>query len=102
MPTIIEYFGIVLKFFSKEHLPIHVHAYYGGGYGMKVEFYFKGNDIVKKQYKTLKGYSTFKPAQMRDLKKLIDKYEYDIANDWVTFVIKNQRVTRKIIRRKIR
>lgn len=48
MPTIFEYFGIILNFFSREHLPIHVHAYYGERYAMKVEFYKKGNIIVKR------------------------------------------------------
>jgi hypothetical protein len=51
MPTIFEYFGIILKFFSREHLPIHVHAFYGDGYAMKVEFTFKGQKIVKREYK---------------------------------------------------
>jgi hypothetical protein len=39
---------------------------------------------------------------MRDLKKLIERYQYEIVNDWITFVIKNQRVTKKVIRRKIK
>lgn len=102
MPTIFEYFGIILKFFSKEHLPIHVHAFYGDNYAMKVEFTFKGQKIVKREYKGVKGYRHFPPAQMRDLKALIDKYQYEIANDWITFVIKNQRVVKKTITRKIK
>lgn len=102
MPTIYEYFGIILKFFSKEHLPIHVHAYYGNNYSMKVEFYFKGDVIVKREYKGVKGYRHFPPAQMKDLKTLIEKYQYQIANDWITFVIKNKRVSKKVITRKIK
>lgn len=31
MPTIYEYFGIVFKFFSDEHEPIHVHVQHNGG-----------------------------------------------------------------------
>ena len=102
MPTIFEYFGIFLEFYSKEHLPIHVHAFYGDDFGMKVEFYLKGNKMYRIEIKRLKGYRHFPPAQMRDLKKLINKYQYDIVNDWITFVIKNQPVTRKVIRRKIK
>lgn len=102
MPTLFEYFGIILKFFSKEHLPIHVHAYYGDNYAMKVEFTCKGNKIVSKEFKGVRGYQHFPPAQMRDLKKLIAKYEYEIVNDWITFVIKNQKVSKRIITRKIK
>lgn len=102
MPTIYEYFGIILKFFSKEHLPIHVHAYYGENYAMKIEFYFKGEKIVRKVYKELKGFQKFPPSQMRDLKALINKYEYQICKDFINFVIKNQRVSKTTITRRIK
>ncbi|MBE2188365.1 MAG: DUF4160 domain-containing protein [Candidatus Kapabacteria bacterium] len=102
MPTIYEYFGIILKFFSKEHLPPHVHAFYSNNYGMRVEFFNKGNKIDKITIKQLKGYKKFPPAQMRDLKKLVNRYQYEIVNDFITFAIKNQRVTKKVIRRKIK
>jgi len=51
MPTIIEYFGIIIKFFSNEHLPVHVHAFYGSNMAMKVEFFLQDDKIVKKNFK---------------------------------------------------
>ena len=96
-----EYFGIILKFLSKE-LPIHIYAFYGDSYAMKVEFTFKGNKIVKVEYKGVDGFRHFTPEQMSDLKALIDKYQYEIANDWITFVIKNQRVPKRVITSKIK
>ena len=102
MPTIFEYMGIILKFFSKEHLPIHVHAYYGKDYGMRVEFTLRGNEIVKKDYSVLKGYKHFPPAQSKDLKDLINKYEKEITKDWVNFAVKYMKIKKKTIRTKIK
>ena len=100
-PKIFEYRGITLSFFSNEHLPAHVHAIYAGECGMKVEFYLKGDKIVRKDYSVLKGYEAFPPAQMKDLKKLINKYEYDIVDDFINFAFKNLKVKTRIITRKI-
>lgn len=101
MPVIFEYMGILLSFFSKEHTPIHVHALYGGVYGMRVEFEVHGKNI-KVSYKKLKGLKEFPPAQVRDLTKLIDKYKQEIVNDWIDFAVKNVRLKRKVIRTKIK
>lgn len=102
MPTIFEYLGLILKFYSKEHLPIHVHAFYGDRCAMKVEFFLKGEKITRKTYKGVKGYRHLPPAQMRDLRALINKYEYQIVDAWITFVVKNERITNHKITRKIK
>lgn len=101
MPVIFEYMGIILLFFSKEHTPIHVHAIYGGNQGMRVEFHIKG-DRIDAVYGNLKGFKTFSPSQMKDLKKLVEKHKKEIVNDWIDFAIKNVKVKRKIIRTKIK
>jgi hypothetical protein len=102
MPVIFEYFGIILQFFSNEHLPIHVHAYYGSQYAMKVEFYLSGDVIESIEYKGVRGYKHFPPAQIRDLKKLVETYQYEIVNDWLTFILRNQRVKKKTITKKLK
>jgi|JI9StandDraft_1071089.scaffolds.fasta_scaffold61943_6 hypothetical protein len=102
MPTIFEYFGILLKFFSNEHYPIHVHAIYGDKYQMKVKFEIKNDKIVSKKYEVIKGFKEFPPSQLRDLKKLIDKYDKQIVEAWIDFSIKNKKVERKLITTKIK
>lgn len=102
MPIIFEYFGIKILFWSLEHDPIHVHAFYGTRFGMRVEFVLKGNKVVKREIKGLKGYHHFPPAQMRDLKKLLDKHQDDMAEKWITFVIRNIPVKRTVITRRIK
>ena len=40
--------------------------------------------------------------KQRDLKKLISTHQYEIVNDWINFVILNNRVERKIITQRIK
>lgn len=98
MPTLYEYFGIVIKFFSNEHWPIHVHAFYGADYACKVEF-----DIKKKThfYRKVRGYKVLPTAQMRDLKKLINTYESDIIQSWINFVVLNKKISKQRITKRI-
>ncbi len=100
-PKLFVYNGIELLFFSDDHLPIHVHAIYQKKYGMKVEFEKKDKMIVNIEYIGLKGFKKFKPAQMRDLKKLITKYAEQITNDWVDFYVQGAKIKTRIITKKL-
>ena len=102
MPTIFEYFGIRLVFFSNEHFPIHVHAFYNNVFAMRIEFKIENSVITDIIYSTQKGYQTFPPKQKKDLQKLISNYQYEIVNDWINFVVLNKRVDRKIISQRIK
>jgi hypothetical protein len=98
MPTLYEYFGIVIKFFSNEHWPIHVHAFYGDKYACKVEFDVKRNT---NEFRKVRGYKMLPHAQMHDLKKLINVYQYDIIQSWINFVVLNQRIRKQRITKRI-
>ena len=102
MPTIFEYFGIRLVFFSNEHFPIHIHAFYNEEFGMRIEFKIENSIITEITYRTQKGYKNFPPKQRRDLTKLISAHQYEIVNDWINFVVLNNRVERKIITQRIK
>jgi len=70
-------------------------------YGMKVEFTKKNNKVAKIEYKGLKGFKKFKPAQMRDLKKLITKYADQITDDWVDFYVQGAKIKTRVITKKL-
>jgi len=89
-------------FFSNEHFPIHIHAFYTEEYGMRIEFKIENSIITEITYLKQKGYKTFPPKQRRDLKKLISTHQYEIVNDWINFVVLNNRVERKIITQRIK
>lgn len=101
MPIIYEYLGMTLRFYSREHLPPHVHALYGE-YEMKVEFYLKDNKIVKIKYKKKEGFKKFPSSKRKELEKLIEKYKEDIVEKFIKFAVKGQRVTKKVIKTKIK
>ena len=98
MPTLYEYFGIMVKFFSNEHWPIHVHAFYGDEFACKVEF-----DVKKKThcFRKVRGYKILPNAQMHDLKKLINTYQSDIIQSWINFVVLNKRIPKQRITKRI-
>ena len=100
-PKLFVYNGIELLFFSNDHLPVHVHAIYEKTYGMKVEFTKKNNKIIKIEYKKLKGFKEFKPAQMKDLKKLINKHAEQITADWIDYFAQGSKIKTRIITKKI-
>ena len=52
MPKLYEYLGIVVRFFSEEHEPVHIHAFYGE-YQLKVELIIKSGKIVTIKYKNV-------------------------------------------------
>jgi len=54
MPKIYEYFGIIFLFYSKEHLPVHVHAQYQE-FENKFEFVYENGKLKELKTKKVKG-----------------------------------------------
>ena len=98
MPTIYEYLGIMIMFFSNEHEPIHIHANYDNN-SIKVSFFIENNKIYKITYLTTRG--EFSTAKMKQLKKFIDVYKQEIIQAWIDYFIlkkkiKFERITKKL------
>ncbi len=68
MPTIFDYIGIIIKFYSNEHEPIHVHAIYNNA-EVKITLHIKDNVVYRATYHEVKG--KFSPSKMADLKKFV-------------------------------
>lgn len=101
MPKLIEYFGIIVRFFSDEHEPIHVHAFYNK-YQVKVNFFIKEGKITRITYTEVKGYKKLPPSKMGDLKELINKYKEEIVNNWIKYFILHERIKAKRITKKLK
>lgn len=82
MPTIYQYLGIVIKFYSDEHEPIHVHAIYKEA-EVVVSLFTKNDAIYLVRYKEVKG--KFSPSKMRDLKVFISINKNVILFAWKQF-----------------
>lgn len=101
MPKIIEYFGIILRFFSREHEPIHVHAFFGEECQVKVSFIILEGVIEEIIYENVAGYEPFPPSKIKDLDILIDKYKYTIVNAWIKYFVLNEKIQTITITKKL-
>ena len=91
MPKLFEYLGLIIRFFSQEHEPIHIHAFYKERQ-TKVEFTIKEGIIIKISYKKVAGYEMIPPEKMKDLEDLVSVYKYDIVQLWIKYFILNEKV----------
>lgn len=101
MPIIYEYLGIILKIWSDEHYPIHIHAISSDERECRVSFYLKESEIVKITYTDVKGKKTLTLPQMRKLKALVNQKKHEIVNKWIKLIIlkgtiKVRKITKKI------
>ncbi len=98
MPKVYEYLGIVIRFFSDEHDPIHIHAIYNG-ISVKVAFYIKDGKISRITY--TETYGKFPPSKMQVLKEFVSKYKQDIVEKWQDYFIWHKKIKAQIITKKI-
>jgi|ERR1035437_4238637 hypothetical protein len=98
MPTIYEYLGIVILFYSREHEPIHIHAKYGDA-KVKVSFYIENKIIYKVTYTAIEG--KFPEQKLKDLKKFVSIYKYRIVDKWIEYFDWKVKLKKEIITKKI-
>lgn len=79
MPILYEYLGIIIKFYSNEHEPIHIHAIKGNKI-IIVKFYIKNETITKTIYDENIG--KYSPNELNNLKRFIERYKYSIVTLW--------------------
>jgi len=92
MPKLYEYLGLIIRFFSNEHEPIHIHAFYQD-YQTKVEFVIENGIIIEVNYKKVQSYEMIPNEKMKDLQVLIDTYKYDIVQMWIKFFILKEQIS---------
>ena len=91
MPSIFEYLGIVLYFFSNEHEPIHVHAR-SAEFESKAEFYIANGKIMEIKIKEVNGKLPLKGAKLKDFKKFLGVYADKIVAKWVDYFIYHKEI----------
>ena len=101
MPKLFEYRGLILRFFSDEHEPIHIHAFYKECQ-TKVEFSIENGIISSINYNKIQGYEMIPEEKRKDLEILIDVYKYDIFQLWIKFFVLHEKVTCKKISVKLK
>jgi hypothetical protein len=100
MPTLYEYFGLVVFFWSREHLPIHVHIRFGNTAAV-AEFYIKEGQIVEYKILKLKDTDMLPPAKLKLARELIDIKKNEIVQKWIDYFIykktfESQKISKKL------
>jgi hypothetical protein len=101
MPSIYEYLGILILFYSNEHEPIHVHAK-KGGFESKVEFEILDGKIENIRITTIKNRKPLQGNDLKNLKVFIKYYGQDIINKWIDYFVMNKEVKFEKISRKLK
>lgn len=100
MPKIYEYLGLIIRFFSNDHEPIHIHAYYGEKQ-IKAEFTIVDGIITSIEYKKVAGYAIIPASKMKDVEKLLEVYKYDIIQLWFKHFVLHEKIICKKITKKL-
>ncbi len=98
MPKLYEYMGIVIRIYSADHEPVHVHAEYNDNI-VKVSFFIRDGAIYRTTYTNDVG--KFPPSKMKDLKELISLYKEDIIEAWYKHFVWRTKIECKKITKRI-
>lgn len=77
---------MIIRFYSNEHEPIHVHAQYEDC-EEKVEFYIDDKIIVEIKYLEVKGKQSLPLKVKSQLLELIEVYKYIIVEEWINYFV---------------
>jgi len=100
MPKIIEYFGLVLYFYSNEHLLIHVHVSFAE-YESVFELFFENGTLSEIQTRNAHGIAPLPAKHLKDAKKLVETHAFFIADAWRDYFILNKTTKIKKITQKL-
>jgi hypothetical protein len=101
VPTLYEYFGLIVFFWSREHLPIHVHIKYQGKAAV-AEFYLKEGEIVEYRILKLKDSEMLPPQQLKLAKELIEFKKAEIVQKWIEYFVYNKNIETQVITNRIK
>ena len=86
MPSIFEYLGILIFFYSNEHEPIHVHGKIAG-FESKAEFYIVNGKIIEIKIKAVRGYKPLTGSKLKDFEDFLEVYADKIVQKWIDYFV---------------
>ena len=101
MPTLYEYFGLFIYFYSDDHLPIHVHAEYAER-SCKVEFIINEGKAMEFKFHQINNRPLLRRSEEKKLRELLNFYSDDVIKKWSMFHILKQQIKPIKITKKIK
>jgi pyruvate-formate lyase-activating enzyme len=86
MPSIFEYLGILIFFYSNEHEPIHVHGKYDG-FESKAEFYIVDGKVIEIKIMPIKGYRPLTGSKLKDFEDFLEAYSEKVVQKWIDYFV---------------
>lgn len=101
MPSIFEYLGILIFFYSNEHEPIHVHAKYDSCES-KAEFLIVAGKIEEIRIKPIKGYPPLSGSKLKDFEDFLEAYSDKIVLKWIDYFVYHKDIEFERINKRIK
>jgi hypothetical protein len=101
MPTLYEYFGLIILFYADDHEPIHVHGQ-SKGRESRAEIILLNGVITGICYNRVPGCPPLKGKEMRYFQELVTARASDIVTKWADFFVLNKHITPERITRRLK
>lgn len=99
MPTIYEYFGLVFKFYSLEHEPVHVHAEKAGRQTI-FDIIIDNGKVIEVRERKSKG-TPLTDKEKNEAREFVEKYAMNIIEKWINYFVMKKTVRRTVIKKKL-
>lgn len=86
----------MVVFYSNEHDPIHVHGLYRGRES-RAELIVRDGKVVRIRFVSVRGRKPLGARQLRDFRKLVERFRDDIVRKWVEFFVLHKRIEPELI-----
>ena len=99
MPKIFQYLHYIIRFYTNEHLPIHVHVQIQDR-EIKVEFQISGDSLTL-VFKRVNGKTPLTEAEAKEVAVFLKSYYKIIIDKWQTVFIYQKKAKCDIIKKKL-
>ncbi|TAE29516.1 MAG: DUF4160 domain-containing protein [Candidatus Kapaibacterium sp.] len=100
MPTLYEYLGIKILFYSDEHEPIHVHGRYNGA-ECRAEILLEEGTIINVVFKNVRNRKHLPPAQRAEFEAFVREYADEIVQKWIDYFVLQKKISPQIITKRL-
>jgi Domain of unknown function (DUF4160) len=100
MPRIFEYLAFIIRFYTNEHLPIHVHVQKQER-EIKAEFFFSEDGVIL-VFRKVKGKEPLTEQECREVSVFLKAYNKQIVDKWNKVFVYHQKVSCQVINKKIK
>ena len=99
MPKIFQYLHYIIRFYTNEHLPIHVHVQIQDR-EIKIEFLISGDGLTL-VFKKVKGKIPLTESEAKEVAVFLKAYYKKIIDKWQTVFIYHKKVKCDVINKKL-